>query len=64
MFSVGTAESFYFDEKEVFTNLTEKLTTEEIFDFASQTIKEAALTNLHLDKKLLLINFFNKALAL
>jgi len=61
MFSVGQMEYFYFDEKEVFTKLREKFSPEEIFDFASKSLKQASLSNLHLDKKLLLINFFNFA---
>lgn len=53
--------NFYFDEEKVFLNLVKKLSPEEIFTLASESLSLAhkALT-LSLDKKLNFINIFNR----
>jgi len=59
--SCGTELEFFFDEKEVFTNLTQKFSAKEIFQIADESlILLHKTTSIYLDKKLAVTNIFNR----
>ncbi len=61
LYKTGQSEYFIFDEKEVFAKLSETMSTEKIFDLSSAAAAEMAKVNsLNLDKKLMLVNVFNR----
>lgn len=61
IYNAGQIEYFLFSEKEVFALLNKKFSTDEIFDLTDSVAKMLTQTaSLNLDKKLLLVNLFNK----
>lgn len=57
----GVETKFFFDEKEVFANLTQKFSTKKIFAIADESlIMLHKTTSLYLDKKLCMTNIFNR----
>ncbi len=60
--NLNNAETkFFFDEKEVFLILTQKFSTKKIFAIADESlIPLRKTTSLYLDKKLCIINIFNR----
>lgn len=60
-YNAGQIEYFLFSEKEVFAILSQKFSAEQIFDLNDELLKSLAQTvSLNLDKKLLVINLFNR----
>lgn len=63
-YNAGQIEYFLFAEKEVFGMLNQKFNAEKIFDLSDEVAKYLAqTTSLNLDKKLLLVNLFNKIIS-
>ncbi len=61
LYNGGLTTYFFFNEKEIFSALNQKFSAEELFDLSDQTrISLSRTTSLNLDKKLMLINIFNR----